>query len=332
MTSTTTPTCDQILDSVSELFVGDRELLKKLLAGALANGHVLFEDDPGLGKTLLVKVFGAAIGARADRIQFTPDLLPADILGTKVWSTREERFELVRGPIFTNVLLADEINRAPPKTQSALLEAMEERHVTIEGDTIVLDPPFFVLATQNPIEQEGTYPLPEAQLDRFLLKLSTGYPKTHESEVAILERRLSWKKDDPTSYVTPVVDIDGFRVMQEEVERSVYIHKSILDYIAEVVRAVRDHPSVAVGPSPRGALALLKAGRSLAYVNGRDFVTPDDVKMLFEDALSHRLVLELDDVLDGANARQLVRQVADTVDAPKRFGRESATAPIMSSG
>ncbi len=329
MTRDSINTCNAIVENVATVFVGDRELMKKLLAGALANGHLLFEDDPGLGKTLLVKVFARTIGSRSDRIQFTPDLLPADILGTKVWNSRDSRFDLVKGPIFTNILLADEINRAPPKTQSALLEAMEERQVTIDGESIILPRPFFVLATQNPIEQEGTYALPEAQLDRFMMKLSTGYPLTHESEVSILERRLSWRKDDPSMDVRAVVDADEFRGMQQEVERDIYIHKSILDYIAEVVRAVRDHPSVAVGPSPRGALALMKAGRALAYVNGRDFVTPDDVKGIFEDALAHRLVLELDDILDGADARELVRKVVETVDAPKRYGRESAPSPLV---
>ena len=204
------PVCDRIIDRVSEVFVGNRLLLRKLLAAALANGHVLFEDYPGLGKTLLAKVFTKAIGSNTKRVQFTPDLLPADILGAKVWRQNTGLFELIQGPVFTNVLLADEINRAPPKTQAALLEAMEERQVTIDGDTLPLQPPFLVIATQNPIEQEGTYPLPEAQLDRFLFRLGTGYPTNQEQESSILQRRIQWQKDDPTEDVEPVLDADSF--------------------------------------------------------------------------------------------------------------------------
>ncbi|HWG92475.1 MAG TPA: MoxR family ATPase, partial [Candidatus Thermoplasmatota archaeon] len=318
------PLCARILDNVSGSFVGDRNLLKKLLAGALANGHVLFEDYPGLGKTLLVKVFARSLGCESNRVQFTPDILPADILGTRIWSQRTQGFELVKGPVFTNVLLADEINRAPPKTQSALLEAMEERQVTIEGTTHKLEAPFFVLATQNPIEQEGTYPLPEAQMDRFLLKLSTGYPPTLEAETEILRRRLSWRKDDPTEDVKAVVDAATFRKLQERVEMGVYVHPAILAYIGKLVRGLREHPQVEVGPSPRGALALLRLSRSLAFINGRDFVTPDDVKFFAEDALAHRTLLDLENVLDGVSSRQVVRDVLNRVDVPTRFNREAA--------
>ena len=319
------PLCARILDGVAQTFVGDRLLLRKLLSGALANGHVLFEDHPGLGKTLLVKAFAKAIGCDSKRVQFTPDLLPADILGTNVWSSRDERFTLAKGPDFTNVLLADEINRAPPKTQSALLEAMEERQVTLEGTTHALPTPFFVLATQNPLEQEGTYPLPEAQLDRFLLRLSTGYPRDVDSETEILRRRLSWKRDDPTRDLKPVVDGDGFRRMQEEVEERIYVHPALLTYMSRLVRGVREHPHVAAGPSPRGALALLRLGRAHAYVMGRNFVTPDDVKVFVEDALAHRILLDVERVLEGAEERAVVREVLERTDAPLRFGAEGAT-------
>ena len=189
--------CDSIIDCVGEVFVGNRLLLRKLLAAALANGHVLFEDYPGLGKTLLAKVFSKAIGSDTKRVQFTPDLLPSDILGVNVWRQNEGEFQLVRGPVFTNILLADEINRAPPKTQAALLEAMEERQVTIDGVTMLLGAPFLVIATQNPIEQEGTYPLPEAQLDRFLFKMGTGYPSSQQMESSILLRRIQWAEGRP---------------------------------------------------------------------------------------------------------------------------------------
>ncbi|HLE48338.1 MAG TPA: AAA family ATPase, partial [Candidatus Thermoplasmatota archaeon] len=194
-----------VIDQVARYFVGRREILEKLLAAALANGHVLFEDYPGLGKTLLVKVFAATIGVKSRRIQFTPDVLPADIVGTKIWNQEKRTFDMFKGPLFTNIVLADEINRAPPKTQSALLEAMEERQVTIEGQTIPIPAPFAVLATQNPIEQEGTYPLPEAQMDRFLMRLSTGYPPDQQAEREILRRRIGWKKEDPTSTIKPAI-------------------------------------------------------------------------------------------------------------------------------
>ena len=317
------PACARILDGVAQTFVGERALLRKLLAGALANGHILFEDHPGLGKTLLVKAFARAIGCDSKRVQFTPDLLPGDIVGTSVWRGREERFELAKGPVFTNVLLADEINRAPPKTQSALLEAMEERQVTIEGETHALPSPFFVLATQNPLEQEGTYPLPEAQLDRFLLRMSTGYPRDLDSESEILRRRLTWKRDDPTRDLKPVVDADGFRRMQDEVEEKVYVHPAILVYISRLVRNVREHPHVAAGPSPRGGLALLRLSRAHAYVLGRHFVTPDDVKLFAEDALSHRILLDIERVLEGAEERAVVREVLDKTEAPLRYGAEA---------
>ena len=320
--------CARILDGVAQTFVGDRALLRKLLSAALANGHVLFEDHPGLGKTLLVKAFARTLGCDSKRVQFTPDLLPSDIVGTNVWSSRDERFHLAKGPVFTNVLLADEINRAPPKTQAALLEAMEERQVTIEGVTHPLPTPFFVLATENPLEQEGTYPLPEAQLDRFLLRLSTGYPQTLEAESEILRRRLAWKRDDPTRDLKPVVDLAELQRMQQEVEDKVYVHPSLVHYISRLVRGVREHPSVYAGPSPRGGLALLRLARAHAYVQGRNFTTPDDVKMFVEDALAHRIVLDLERALEGVEERAIVREVRDKTDAPLRYGEGSpAEAP-----
>ena len=253
-----------IIDRVADVYVGDRLLLRKLLAAALANGHVLFEDYPGLGKTLLAKVFTRAIGSETKRVQFTPDLLPADILGTNVWRQNDGTFQLVKGPVFTNVVLADEINRAPPKTQAALLEAMEERQVTIDGRTMSLSRPFLVIATQNPIEQEGTYPLPEAQLDRFLFRLSAGYPRNQEQETSVMVRRVQWRKDDPTADVEPAVDVDGFLDLQRLVEVGIYVDRVIIDYIADLIRSTRDDPRVSVGVSPRGGLSLLKVARSMA--------------------------------------------------------------------
>ncbi|MBI4328506.1 MAG: MoxR family ATPase [Chloroflexi bacterium] len=309
--------CDEIIEAVGRIFVGNRLLIRKVLAAALADGHILFEDYPGLGKTLLAKTFARFIGGVFTRVQFTPDLLPADILGTRVWRQRDSSFELVRGPIFTNVLLADEINRAPPKTQAALLEAMEERQVTIEGVTHRLTSPFLVLATQNPIEQEGTYPLPEAQLDRFMLKLSMGYPASLESENEILVRRIAWQQDDPTRNLLPTAK--EFALLQMMAERSIYVDPSILEYISLIVRATREHPKVEIGASPRGGVALLKASRALALIHNRDFVVPDDVKTIVVDAISHRLILRMEVVLEGGTEAEVVEEVVRSIPAPTHF-------------
>ena len=316
--------CERIIDRISEVFVGNRVLLRKLLAAALANGHVLFEDYPGLGKTLLAKVFTRAIGSETKRVQFTPDLLPADILGTNVWRQNEGVFELVRGPVFTNVLLADEINRAPPKTQAALLEAMEERQVSIDGNTLTLSHPFLVIATQNPIEQEGTYPLPEAQMDRFLFRLASGYPRNRDQETRILERRIQWQKDDPTGDMEPAVDMQGFLELQGVVETGIYVDEVIIDYIAQLVRLTREHPRVSVGVSPRGGLALLKVSRSMAMIHGRDFVVPDDVKIAAPDVLAHRIILNIEDILEGTNPEDVVEEVLGEVPVPTDLGRRPA--------
>ena len=313
--------CNRIIDRVADVYVGDRLLLRKLLAAALANGHVLFEDYPGLGKTLLAKVFTRAIGSETKRVQFTPDLLPADILGTNVWRQNDGTFQLVKGPVFTNVVLADEINRAPPKTQAALLEAMEERQVTIDGRTMSLSRPFLVIATQNPIEQEGTYPLPEAQLDRFLFRLSAGYPRNQEQETSVMLRRVQWRKDDPTADVEPAVDVDGFLDLQRLVEVGIYVDRVIIDYIADLIRSTRDDPRVSVGVSPRGGLSLLKVARSMALIHGRDFVVPDDVKMIAVDALAHRVILNIEDTLEGSRPQHVVAEVVDGIPVPTELGR-----------
>ncbi len=306
--------CERIVDEVCRVYVGDRDLVEKILACCLCNGNVLLEDYPGLGKTLLAKVFAKVIGADYKRVQFTPDLLPSDIVGTKVWKV--DHFEFVKGPIFTNVLLADEINRATPKTQSALLEAMEEKQVTVEGETYKLEEPFFVIATQNPIEQEGTYPLPEAQLDRFLMRLKPGYPRDVDEEVEILLRRMEWRRDDPTDEVKPVVSLSEFRRIQRMVE-DVYVDRSVLIYIANLVRKTREHELVEVGSSPRGGLALLKASRALALMDGRNYVIPDDVKRIALDVLSHRIILKVEYAVEGVKAEEVVRDVLKEVEVPK---------------
>jgi MoxR-like ATPase len=314
--------CERILKTVGEIYVGNELLLRKVLCAALANGHVLFEDYPGLGKTLLAKVFAKALGCKWTRIQFTPDLMPADIIGTKVWKANISDFVLERGPIFTNILLADEINRAPPKTQSALLEAMEERQVTIEGVTYKLEPPFFVIATQNPIELEGTYPLPEAQMDRFLMRLSTGYVDTLDLECEILRRRIRWQRDDPTELVEPVVTSETFREMQRIVETDIYVDDQIIEYIAKIVRSTREHPVIEVGSSPRGGLSLLKLARAHAAMCGRDFVVPDDVKMFVYDALNHRLILNPEYVVEGkVNVKSVIDEIVSKIEVPKHFLR-----------
>lgn len=316
------PTTDQILNTILSYFVGDRGLLEKVLAAALANGHILFEDNPGLGKTLLAKVFAKATGCDWGRVQFTPDLMPSDITGTRVWRMNSGEFSLEKGPVFTHILLADEINRSPPKVQSALLECMEERQVTIEGTTHILEQPFFVIATQNPIELEGTYPLPEAQLDRFLIKLSTGYVPTEVLEANILKRRSAWGQDDPTEKVQSVTTTSRFRELQEIVERDIYVDDQIYLYISRIVRATRKSPYVDVGASPRGGLSLYKVAKANAAINGRDYVIPDDVKHYAVDALAHRLIMKLEYALEEKITPQsIIEGILDEIEAPKEIIR-----------
>ncbi len=278
---------NRLLDEVERAVVGKRDALELVLLGVLADGHVLIEDFPGLAKTLIARSFAQVTELGFARIQFTPDLMPSDVTGSSIYNQRSADFEFRPGPIFANLLLADEINRAPPKTQAALLEAMQERQVTIEGCTRQLDRPFLVLATQNPIEHEGTYPLPEAQLDRFLLRISVGYP-SREDELGVLEQRRERGTDEIS--LSPVVNGEKLRAMQQALE-SVHVSESVGYYIVDVVRATRKAPSVQVGASPRGSLAILKLARAKAALEGRDFVTPDDVKAVAAPALAHRLAL-----------------------------------------
>jgi MoxR-like ATPase len=277
----------RILDEVERAVVGKREQLELALAAMLADGHVLIEDFPGLAKTLIARSFATVTGTRFARVQFTPDLMPSDVTGGSIFNQRTAAFEFRPGPVFTNVLLADEINRAPPKTQAALLEAMQERQVTTDEQTRPLERPFLVLATQNPIEYEGTYPLPEAQLDRFLIRMRVGYP-SETAELGILKRRLERGADEPE--LSPEVDRDELIAMQRAVE-DVYVADSIARYIVTLVTATRESPSVQVGASPRGSLALLKLARVKAALDGREFVVPDDVKAMAVPALAHRLAL-----------------------------------------
>ena len=280
---------EKIIAEVEKAVVGKRDAIQRLLAAFLSSGgHILIEDYPGLAKTLIANSFAAALGLQFKRVQFTPDLLPADITGGYVFDNRQNGFTLHKGPIFTNILLADEINRASPKTQSALLEAMQEYQVTMEGDTLPLPNPFIVVATQNPIEYEGTFPLPEAQLDRFIVKLRIGYPAAEE-EQEILERRRQRKED--RIVLNAVVTPETFSAMRQCVE-DVYVHPDVERYMVDLVGMSRHHRQVAIGISPRGSLALLKLTRAWAAIHGRGYVLPDDVKQFAADALSHRLILE----------------------------------------
>lgn len=306
----------ELLTEVEKAVVGKREVLELVLLGMLADGHVLIEDVPGVAKTLIARSFATVIGADFKRIQFTPDLLPADITGSFIYDQSRATFDFRKGPVFTDILLGDEINRATPKTQAALLEAMQERQVTVEDQTYPLGELFLVIATQNPIEHEGTYPLPEAQLDRFILRTTVGYASAeHEREV--LTRRLARKEDEAD--IAPVIDRDRFLDLQSCLE-SVHVDEDIATYIVQIVRATREHPDVAVGASPRGGLATLKLARASAVLQGRDFVTPEDIKLVAAPALGHRLVLRPELWVRRIQGADVIASVLDKVPVPATEG------------
>jgi MoxR-like ATPase len=304
--------CARVLDEVERAVVGKRDALELVLLGLLADGHVLLEDFPGLAKTLTARSFAQVTEMTFTRVQFTPDLLPSDVTGSSIYDQRRGDFEFRPGPIFTNLLLADEINRAPPKTQAALLEAMQERQVTSEGETRVLEPPFLVIATQNPIEYEGTYPLPEAQLDRFLLRARIGYP-SRDDEWLMLQRRIERAADEIV--LEPVVDRATLLELQRSVE-AVHVSEAIGRYLVDVVTATRESSRVQVGASPRGALAVLKLSRCRAALRSRDFVTPEDVKAVAVPALAHRLTLRPELWVQRVSGEDVVREALDTVPTP----------------
>jgi MoxR-like ATPase len=301
-----------VLDEIERAIVGKRAALELILAAVLCDGHVLLEDYPGLAKTLTARSFAQATRLQFSRIQFTPDLMPSDVTGSSVFDQRSAEFRFLPGPIFTNLLLADEINRAPPKTQAALLEAMQEQQVTTEGETRRLEPPFIVLATQNPIEYEGTYPLPEAQLDRFLIRIGIGYP-SREHELEMLARRLERGEDELA--LSPVVDAATLVAMQHALEQ-VHVSDSISGYIVDLVTATRDSKRLAVGASPRGSLALLKLSRAKAALDGRDFVVPEDVKAVAIPALAHRLTLRPELWVQRIRGEDVVAEALATVPTP----------------
>jgi len=297
--------------NIERVIVGKADVIDLLLVALLCEGHVLIEDVPGIGKTMLAKSLARTLNCSFRRLQFTPDLLPSDVTGVSIFNQRNQAFEFLAGPIFAQVVLADEINRATPRTQSALLESMEERQVTVEGETRPLPRPFLVLATQNPIELEGTFPLPEAQLDRFLLRIAVGYPSLADERQIIRRFRQSSPLDD----LEPVVDARQL-VTSQALIRDVHVAESIEDYILEVVRATREHPSVELGASPRASIALYRAVQAFAAIHGREFVVPDDVKHLAPTVLTHRLITTAQSRLRGKAANEVLAEVLASVPVP----------------
>jgi len=299
-----------VLSEVSRVIVGYGDILQQLFISLLVNGHVLLEGVPGLGKTVMAKTFAKTLGITFRRVQFTPDLLPADITGTKIFSQEEGTFVLQKGPIFANVVLADEINRSAPKTQAALLEAMAERQVTIEGETLILEKPFIVIATENPVEMEGTYPLPEAQIDRFLLKIWLDYPEQDE-EVDIMRRQISGESPS----VDKITNAEEILAAQRLVNM-VYIDDRILKYIRDVILKTRNHPQIALGCSPRAGLTLMKCGKARAAILGRTYVTPDDVRALTVPALNHRILLKPEAELEGLDVNAVIKGIIEDIPVP----------------
>ena len=304
-------TCSEIMGGVETVIVGKRRVVQLALACALCGGHLLVEDIPGVGKTMLARALARALGCSYKRIQFTPDLLPADVTGTSVFNQKTGEFQVRPGPVFANIVLADEINRATPKTQSSLLECMAEGQISADGLTHALPEPFLVIATENPIEYQGTYPLPEAQLDRFLMRISIGYPRPAE-EVAILDRQMT---DHPINSLQPVVDDARVRELQREV-KAVFVEESVKAYLVEVVNATRRHPLVALGASPRGSLGLLRGAQAMAALVGRDYVLPDDVKTMAPPVLGHRLMLKPEARAKRLAPEAVVSEIMEGVSVP----------------
>ena len=301
----------RIEESVSKAIVGKRETVEKLLVALLAGGHVLIEDVPGVGKTTLVHAVARSIGCSFKRIQFTPDLLPSDITGVTVYNMKQGEFEFKQGPITSNIVLADEINRSSPKTQSSLLEAMQERQITVDGNTYKLPNPFMVLATQNPIEYEGTFPLPEAQIDRFTIRISMGYP-SYTEEKSILSK---YQSDNSLEKMEPVISAEDIQTIQKEVEQ-VHVDDSIRDYMVQIVQATRGHRDVYLGCSPRGTLALFNNSRSLAFIRGREYVLPDDVKELALCTLAHRIILKSEARIQGKDQDSVLLEILKSIRVP----------------
>ncbi|AVI40048.1 MULTISPECIES: AAA family ATPase [Bacillus] len=301
----------KIVDNINKVMVGKKDIAILSLVAILAKGHVLLEDVPGVGKTMMVRALAKSIGCEFKRIQFTPDLLPSDVTGVSIYNKKTNEFEFRQGPIMGQIILADEINRTSPKTQSALLEAMEEGSVTVDGETMLLADPFFVMATQNPVEYEGTYPLPEAQMDRFLFKLQMGYPTMLE-ELEVLNLQ---EKQSPIDTLQAVMTKDHIHALQQAVQ-TIHVDVSIKEYIVEIAQATRQHPSVYLGVSPRGSIALMKAAQAYALLNRRDYVIPDDVQYLASYTLPHRMILTSEATYEGKKAETLLRQMLEQIGVP----------------
>jgi MoxR-like ATPase len=315
---------DRVLNNVERVIVGKHNEVRFALVALLCKGHLLIEDVPGTGKTVLAKAIARSLGCSFRRIQFTPDLLPSDILGVSVYDPRDIAFHFHEGAIFTDILLADEINRATPKTQSSLLECMEERQATIDGTTYPMPDPFLVIATQNPIEYEGTFALPEAQLDRFMLRIKLGYPQPAD-ELVILDEQ---KRQHPIEDLEEVCTVEELRTMQREV-RDIYVDPSVAEYIVRLVNGTRDHGDIYLGASPRGSIALYRAGQALAGLLGRDYVIPDDIKALAESALAHRLIIKTSSSIHDVQPAQVIRELLEST--PVGATRESAISAVTPS-
>lgn len=300
---------------IGKVLVGQHAVVDMLITGILANGHILLEGVPGVAKTLTAKLFAKVLKVGFSRVQFTPDLMPSDVLGTSVYNMKENDFEFKAGPVFSNVILIDEINRAPAKTQAALFEVMEERQVTVDGDTRKMKDPYLVLATQNPIEQEGTYRLPEAQLDRFLFKLSVDYPSL-DDEVAILTNYNDNQDVMDLNQVKPVLTPKAIKKYKELVSQ-VHVEKELLQYIARVVTQTREHPSLYLGASPRASVAILTTAKAFAAINGRDFVTPEDIKFMANPVMRHRVILTPESEMEGTSADEVIKEIVDKVEVPR---------------
>ncbi|MDF2855296.1 MAG: yeaC [Neobacillus sp.] len=305
------PTIEKILENIEKVMIGKRNVAELSLVAFLAGGHVLLEDVPGVGKTMMVRALAKSVNANFRRIQFTPDLLPSDVTGVSIYNPKEMEFQFRPGPLMGNIILADEINRTSPKTQSALLEGMEEASVTIDGVTHKLPKPFFVMATQNPIEYEGTYPLPEAQLDRFLLKMKMGYPDIAE-EMEVLNRA---QKQPPIEDLYPVIDLEGLLALQQEI-KEVFVDHTLKRYIVDIVSGTRSYRGVYLGASPRGSIALMKAAQAYAYMYGRDYCLPDDIQYLAPFVLGHRIILKSEAKFEGISAEEVVNQVVARIHVP----------------
>lgn len=305
----------KIREEVGRVLVGQEQMVDLIITAILADGHVLIEGVPGVAKTLTAKLVSKVISVKFSRIQFTPDLMPSDVLGTSIYNVKNSAFEFKAGPIFSNIVLIDEINRAPAKTQAALFEVMEERQVTVDGTTYAMEPPYIVVATQNPIEHEGTYRLPEAQLDRFLFKIQVTYP-SFEQEVSILAGHHQRKNTQPMASVAAVLSADQIRSYRDVV-REIYVEDNVLRYIAQIIHETRNSPTLFLGASPRASVAILNAAKAYAALNGRDFVTPEDVKVIAFPVLRHRVILTPDKEMEGLTTDDVVKQIIDKIEVPR---------------